>query len=148
MTHDLQTWVIVLSLALLASVMLQIFFMGILLRLLRALRPRPGQCGLWDLTDRALVALNDADRATRTTVEILEQIKPVVEQAASISRRQLSHADQVVEEFLTGVERIERDVNTVRNWPVREARAWSAGFTSAITAFFRMNGTAAKGKRW
>lgn len=148
MDRTLQIWLIVISLALIASMFMQIFLVSILIRLLAAVRPRPGQHGLVEIADRAGAALEGADRAIRTTVDMLEEIRPVVHQAATVSRRQLSHADRVLGDVLTGVSRIQSDVSYVRNWPVREARAWSAGVMTAMIAFFRPNGTATKGKRW
>ncbi len=148
MDHNLQIWVIVVTVVLIASVFMQIFIMGVFIRLLAIFRPKPGQRGLQEFVERATVACEHADRAIRTTAEILDHIKPVVNEAASVSLRQLSHADQVVEEVLTDVDRMHRDVTAVRNWPVREARALSAGVTSAMTVFFRSNGSGNKGKRW
>ena len=72
----------------------------------------------------------------------------MVNQAASVSRRRISHADQVLGDAVDGVARIQRDLSIVRNWPIREARALSVGVTSAMLAFFRGNGTANKGQKW
>ena len=121
--------------------------MAILIRLLSLLRPKPGQRGVREIANRALEAIEGADRALKLTVDMLEEVRPVVNQAASISQRQLSHADQVVGNALEGVARIQRDVSIVRNWPIREAHALTVGATAAMIAFFRRNGTADKGQR-
>lgn len=148
MDRTLQIWLIVISLALLASIFLQIFLMTIFNRLLSLLRPKPGQRGFREIADRALEAIEGTERAIELTVDILEEVEPVVNQAASVSRRQLSHADQVVGNALERVARIQHDVSIVRNWPIREARALSAGIATAMIAFFRRNGTVDKGQRW
>jgi hypothetical protein len=148
MDPTLQIWMIVISLALLASILLQIFLMATFIRLLTHLRPKPEQRGLREITDRALEAIEGADRAIKVTVDMLEEVRPVVNQAASVSRRQLSHADQVVGNALDGLARIQHDVNLVRNWPMREARALSTGVATAMFALFRRNGTANKRQRW
>lgn len=124
MDRNLQGWLIVVSLALIASIAIQIFIMERLLALLRSSTERHG---LREIVDKAFDALDALDRASKTAAQILEQIKPTVDQAASISRRQLSHADQVVGEVLTGVERINH------------------GIGAAITAFFKKDGGTSKG---
>jgi hypothetical protein len=148
MDHNLQIWLIVISLALVASAAMQIFIAGVFARLLMLLRPSVGRAGLTEIADRALEAVEFADRATRSIVEILEQGKPVVDEAAGVSRRHLSHADQVVGEVLTGIERINHAANGVMMWPFHEARAWSAGARSAMAIFFKTNGNISTGKRW
>jgi len=148
MDRTLQIWMVVVSLALIASIFVQIFLMAIFIRVLAILRPKPGQRGIHEIAEKALETIENTDRAIKLTVNMLEEIKPVVSQAASVSRRQISHADQVFEDALEGVARIQRNVGFVRNWPFRQARALSAGVTTALMAFFRVNGTANKGQRW
>jgi hypothetical protein len=148
MDRTLQIWLIVISLALIASIFVQIFLMAIFIRLLSILRPKPGQRGVHEIADRALEAIENTDRAIKVTVNMLEEIRPVVNQAASVSLRQISHADRVLGDALDGVARIQRDVSIVRKWPIREARALSAGVTSAMIALFRGNGGANKGRKW
>jgi|ERR1700722_18528161 hypothetical protein len=148
MDRTLQIWLIVISLALLASIFLQIFLMSVFIQLLSALRPKPGQRSLGEIADRAYEVIEGADRAMKVTVEMLKEVEPVVIQAASVSRRGIMHADQVVGDALEGVARIQHDVNIVTNWPFREARALSAGVFTAMASFFRKNGTAKKGQRW
>ncbi len=148
MDSTLKIWLIVISLALIASIAVQIFLMAIFIRLLSILRPKPGQRGIHQIADRALEAIENTNRAMKAAVNMLEEIKPVVNQAASVSRRQLSHADQVLGDALDGVARIQRDVSIVRNWPIREARALSAGVINGMFAFFRGNGAANKGQKW
>jgi len=148
MDRTLQIWLIVISLALIASIFVRIFLMAIFIRLLSILRPKPGQRGIHEIADRALEAIENTDRAIKVTVNMLEEIRPVVNQAASVSRRQISHADQVLGDALDGVARIQCDVSIVRNWPIREARALSVGVISAMIAFFRGKGTANKEQKW
>jgi len=148
MDRTLQIWLIVISLALLASVFFQIFLMATFIRILSILRPKPGQRSLAEIVDRTYEAIEGTDRAIKLTVEMLKEVEPVVIQAASASRRQIMHADQVVGDALDTVARIQQDVSTVRNWPIREARALSAGVFTAMASFFRKNGTANKGQRW
>jgi hypothetical protein len=148
MDRTLQIWLIDISLALIASIFVQIFLMAIFIRLLSILCPKPGQRGIHEIADRALEAIENTDRAIKVTVNMLEEIRPVVNQAASVSRRQISHVDQVVVDALDGISRIQRDVSIVRNWPIREARGLSVGVISAMIAFFRGNGTANKGEKW
>jgi len=148
MDRNLQIWFIVITFGPIATMFMHIFLVSILIRLQAALRPRPGQRSLLEIADRAGAALEGADRAIRTTVDILEEIKPVVHQTASVSRRELPHADRVFGDAPTGVARIQSDVSYLRSCPMREARAWSAGVMTAMIAFFPSNGTAGKGKRW
>jgi hypothetical protein len=95
MDRTLQIWLIVISLALIASIFVQIFLMAIFIRLLSILRPKPGQRGIHEIADRALEAIENTDRAIKVALNMLEEIRPVVNQAASVSRRHISHADQV-----------------------------------------------------
>jgi hypothetical protein len=148
MDSTLQIWLIVISLALLASIFLQIFLMATFIRLLSVLRPKPGQRSIAEIADRTYEAIASLDRTLKVTVNMLEEVEPVVAQAASVSRRQIMHADQVVGDALNAVARIQRDVTIVRNWPVRQSRAVTAGVFTAMASFFRKNGTASKGPRW
>lgn len=148
MERTLQIWLIVISFALIASIFVQIFLMAIFIRLLSILRPKPGQRGVHEIADRALEAIENTDRAIKVTVNLLEEIRPVVNQASSVLCRQISHADRVLGDALDGVGRIQRDVGIVRKWPIREARALSAGVTSAMIALFQGNGGANKGQKW
>ena len=148
MDRTLQIWLIVITLALIASIFVQIFLMAIFVRVLSIVRPEPGQGGIREIADRALEAIENTDRAIKSTVNMLEEIRPVVNQAASVSRRQISHADQVLGDALDGAARIQRDVSIVGNWQIREARALSVGVTTAVIAYFRGNETANKRRKW
>ena len=148
MDRTLQIWLIVISLALLASIFLQIFLMATFIRILSIVRPKQGQRSFGEIADRAYQATDGADRAIKLTVDMLKEVEPVVSQAASVSRRQIMHADQVVGDALEGVARIQHDVSLVRNWPLRKTRALSAGVLSAMASFFRKNGGANKRQRW
>jgi hypothetical protein len=89
-------------------------------------------------------------RAAKITTELLDQFRPTVEQAAIVSRRQLAHSDQVIEEVLEDVERINEGVHNVAaavRFPFREAFALSAGIRSATATFFRRTGNSGKRKQ-
>jgi hypothetical protein len=146
--YTLQLWLIVISLALLASIILQLFLVSIFIRPLSALRPKSGQRSLAQIADRAYETIEDADGAIRATVDMLMEAEPVVSHAASASGRQIMRADQVIGDALDGVARIQQDVRIVRNWPIREARALHAGMLTTVASPFRTNGTVNEGHRW
>ena len=145
MDRDLQIWLIVVSVALIASVAIQLFIIG---RLLVLVRFSLGRHNLHEIVDKAFDALDRVDRTTEAANQLLEQIRPTVDQVAGISQRQLPRADQVVGEVLTSVQRINHDVNAAISWPSREAHAWSAGVRSALSALFRKDGDPTKGQQW
>ena len=145
MDQVLQILLIAVALALIASISIQIFLMG---RLLGVLRSGLGRHPLNEIVDKAFETLDGVDRATQAATQVMKQIKPTVEQVASVSQRQLSHADQVVNEVLTGVERINHDVNAAIRWPAREAHAWSAGVRTAFGSLFGKGPSLSKEKQW
>ena len=145
MDQVLQILLIAVALALIASIAIQIFLMG---RLLSLLRSGLGRHALHEIVDKAFEALEGVDRATQAATQVMEQIKPTVQQVASVSQRQLSHANQVVDEVLTGVERINHNVNAAIRWPSREAHAWSTGVRTALAALFGKSKNLRKEKQW
>jgi hypothetical protein len=147
MDRSLQVWLFVIALALIASIFVQIFLMAIITRQLSTLRPKPGHRGIHEIADRVLEALKDTDRAIKVTVNMLEEIRPVMNHAASVSRRQITYADQVLGNFLDGIVHIQRDMRMVRSWSIREARDLSSGVISAMVALSRGNGSANKGQK-
>jgi hypothetical protein len=91
------------------------------------------------------------NRTTKITTELLEEIRPAVEQAAIVSERHLAHADQVIGEVLGDVERINQGVHKVPavvGSPFREAHAFSSGIRSAAATLFRRAVTSNKRKQW
>ena len=97
-----------------------------------------------------LLALLSAIQLFKITTELLGQIRPTAEQAAIVSRQQLVHADQVIEEVLEDVERINQGVHNVAaavRFPFREAFALSAGIRSATATFFNRAGNSSKRKQ-
>jgi ABC-type transporter Mla subunit MlaD len=91
------------------------------------------------------------NRTTKTANEFLTQIRPTVEQAMNVSRRQLSHADKVVGEVLNNVEKINqplRDFAAAVNVYFSEAHALSAGVRSATATLFGKASDPHKRKQW
>jgi hypothetical protein len=145
MEPTLQIVLIVVALALLASIAIQVFMMA---RLLSFFRSGMGRRGLDQIIDKAFDAVDGVDRATSAATEVLEKLKPSVEHLASVSQRQLSHADQVVDEVLSSVGSINHNVNAAIHWPAREAHAWTAGVRTALFSYFKKNGDSAREERW
>jgi outer membrane protein assembly factor BamA len=81
--------------------------------------------------------VNSINRAARDTADLIEQIKPVVEDAASVSHRQLARADQVLSDVLTRVEAISENVEKGIVQPAREIQAISAALRRGLAVFFR-----------
>ena len=149
MERDLQIWLIIVFLALLIAI--QIFVIAFLIRVLNLLKPAPGSGGVRDIAAKVVETMEALSRTTKTTNEFLTQIRPTVEQAVSISRRQLSHADQVVGEALKNVERINQalhDVAAAVSVSFSEAHAISAGVRSATATLFGKASDPHKGKQW
>ena len=149
MQHDLQIWLIVILLALLSAI--QLFIITFLIRLANLVKPTPGAPpGIHEIAARIMETMEGMHRAAKITTELLGQISPTVEQAAIVSRRQLAHADQVIEEVLEDVERINQGVHYVAaavRFPFREAFALSAGIRSATATFFNRAGNSSKRKQ-
>ena len=131
MDHSLQIWIIVISAVLILSVGIEIFVLVVFVKLLTALRPVPGRRSLQEIADKAYQTLDSVDKTAKSMDQILIQVKPTIDQATSISQRQLTHADQVVGDMLTGVERLNTVVSAVSNLP---SRAMSAGVRIAMAA--------------
>lgn len=146
MSPNFQFWLILVFLALILSLAVQIFVMAIFIRLLTRLQPAPGAPGLREFFDKSLQAAINVDRAARAAGEMLEQINPQVRHIANISERRLAHADRVAGEVLTTIESINRNVDTVASWPLREGSAWSAGLRSASIAMFKKQRDSTKGR--
>ena len=148
MQHDLQIWLIVILLALLSAI--QLFTITFLIRLANLVKPAPGAPGIHEIAARIMETIEGMHRAAKITTELLGQIRPTVEQAAIVSRRQLAHADQVIEEVLEDVERINQGVHNVAGavrFPFREAFALSAGIRTATATFFNRAGNSSKRKQ-
>jgi len=149
MERDLQIWLIIVFLALLIAI--QVFVIAFLIRVLNLLKPTPGSAGVRDVTAKVVETMEALNRTTKTTNEFLTQIRPTVEQAVSISRRQLSHADKVVGEVLDNVERINQTVHNFAaavSVSLSEAHAISAGIRSATSTLFGKASDSNKRKQW
>jgi signal transduction histidine kinase len=149
MERDLQIWLIIVFLALLIAI--QIFVIAFLIRVLNLLKPASGNGGLRDIAAKVVETMEALSRTTKTTNEFLTQIRPTVEQAVSISRRQLSHADQVVGEALKNVERMNQAVQEVAatvSVSFSEVLAISAGVRSATATFLGKASDSHKRKQW
>ena len=146
MDRDLNVWVIVVAAAATIAVLLQLaFVVGLLFGIrrlsakMKELRAKSSSRGpaLRELLTTAREALENINRAAKNTADITERIKPVVEDAASVSRRQLARADKVLGEVLTRVERISDFVEQDIVQPAREIHALSAAVRSTLAVFFR-----------
>jgi hypothetical protein len=149
MERDLQIWLIIVFLALLIAI--QVFVIAFLIRVLNLLKPAPGNGGVRDIAAKVVETMEALNNTTKTVNEFLTQIRPTVEQAVSISRRQLSHADQVVCEALNNVERINQAVYNVASAvsvSFSEAHAISAGVRSATATLFGKASDSHKRKQW
>jgi hypothetical protein len=90
MDANFRIWLIVVSLALISSVMVQI------VRLLAMVRPVTGSGpGLREIFDKAFQAATAVDRAARAAGDILEQISRQVHHSANVSVKRLAYADRV-----------------------------------------------------
>ena len=148
MQHDLQTWLIIILLALVSVI--QLFIIAFLIRLSNQVKLAPGGPRPEEIAGGIMETMEGMHRAAKITTELLDQIRPTVEQTAIVSRRQLAHADQVIEEVLEDVERINEgvhDVATAVRFPFREAFALSAGMRSATATFFRRAANSGKRKQ-
>jgi hypothetical protein len=148
MDRNLEIWVIVGCIALALSAVVQIFFMAAFLRLAALFRPVPGRPGPSEILDKIIETTATLERVTKSMAQIVDELKPVVNQVSTVSSRQINHADQVVGEVLTTVERINSSVNSAISRPFREAHALSAALRTAATALFKTNDNSYKGKRW
>ena len=137
MERDFQIWLIVFFLGL--HIGIQLLIIVFLIRMLNLLKPTLGTPGVRDIATKAVATMEAVNRATTTTAELMTQIRPTVQQAASISKRQLSHADQVVGDVLDSVEGINQAVHDVAaaiGASLREAHAVSVGVRSATSTYF------------
>ena len=83
---------------------------------------------LAELAATAREALETINRVAKNTVEIIERIKPLVNEATSVSRSQLARADQVLGDLLRQLETISQHIER----GVREIQAILAGVRSAL----------------
>ena len=137
MERDLQIWLIIVFLALLIAI--QVFVIAFLMRVLKLLRPTTGSAGVRDIAAKVAETMEALNRTAKTTNEFLTQIRPTVEQAVAVSRRQLSHADRVVGEVLNNVERVNQAIHSFAaaiSVSFSEAHAISAGVRSATAMLF------------
>ena len=137
MDRDLQMWLIVLATATALSVTIEL---GILLGLflgVRRVRAKIKEVlaassskgpSLAELAASAREALETINRVAKDTAEIIEGIKPLVNEATSVSRSQLARADQVLGDLLTQLETISQHIER----GVREIQAILAGVRSAL----------------
>jgi uncharacterized protein YoxC len=149
MERDLQIWLIIVFLAILIAI--QVFVIAFLIRVLNLLKPTPGSAGVRDIAVKVVETMEALNRTTKTTNEFLTQIRPTVEQAVNISRRQLSHADQVIGEVLNNVERINqavREFAAAVSVSFSEAHAISAGVRSATATLLGKASDSHKRKQW
>jgi len=148
MDSNFRIWLIVVSLALISSVVVQIILMFIFVRLLALVRPVTGSGpGLREIFDKVLQAATAVDRAARAAGDTLEQISLQVHHVANISEKRLADADRVAGEVLTTVERINHNVGAVTGWPFREAMALSAGLRTGATALFTRRHRSTEGRQ-
>jgi hypothetical protein len=148
MDHNLEIWIIAGCIALSVSAVVQLFFMAAFLRVAALLRPAPGRPSPSEILDKVIETTATLERVTKSMAQMLDELKPVVDQVSTVSLRQVNHADQVVGEVLTTVERINSSVNSAISRPFREAHALSAAVRTAATALFKTNDNSYKGKRW
>jgi uncharacterized protein YoxC len=149
MERDLQIWLIIIFLALLIAI--QVFVIAFLIRVLNLLKPTAGSAGVRDIAAKVVNTMEALTTTTKTANEFLTQIRPTVEQAVNVSRRQLSQADKVVGEVLNNVERINRplrDFATAVSVSFSEAHAISAGVRSATATLFGKASDSHKRKQW
>lgn len=148
MDFNFQIWLIVVSLALICSVMLQIVLMTVIVRLLAmARRITGGGAGINEIFDKVLHAATAIDRAAGAAGDTLEQLNLQINHMSNISEKRLADADRVAGEVLTTVERINHDVAAFTGWPFREAMAWSAGLKTGATVLFRSRNRSIAGRQ-
>jgi uncharacterized protein YoxC len=148
MERELQTWLMIIFLALLIAV--QLFIIAFLVRLSKVLKPVPGSPGLRDIAARIMETTEGVNRVAKTATQLLDQIRPAVDQVASVSRRHVAHADHVIDDVLNDVERVNQQFHNLAaavSLPLREALALSAGIRSAAAMFFRRAGNSTK-RKW
>ena len=99
MSRDFDAWVIFVAAAATLAVLLQLGFVVALLfgirtlsAKIREMRAKSGSGGpaLRDLVTTARDTLDHINRVAKDTAELTERIKPVVQQAADVSHRQLT----------------------------------------------------------
>jgi hypothetical protein len=137
MERDLQIWLFIVFLALLIAI--QVFVITFLVRVLNLLGPTTGSGGVREIAAKVAETMEALNRTAKTINEFLTQIRPTVEQAVNISRRQMSHADRVVGEVLNNVERINQALHNFAaavSVSFNEVHAISAEVRSATATFF------------
>ena len=146
MERDLDAWFIVIAAAATLAVLVQLGFLVALFFAIRRLSAKIKEIratsgvrvhALRDLALTAHEAVNNINRAAKNTADLTERIKPVVEDAASVSHRQLARADKVLGDVFTHVERTSGYVEQDIVQPARELHALSAAVRSALAVFFR-----------
>ena len=137
MERDLQIWLFIVFLALLIAI--QVFVITFLVRVLNLLRPTTGSGGVRAIAAKVAETMEALNRTAKTINEFLTQIRPTVEQAVNISRRQMSHADRVVGEVFNNVERINQALHNFAaavSVSFSEVHAISAEVRSATATLF------------
>ena len=137
MERDLQIWLFIVFLALLIAI--QVFVITFLVLVLNLLRPTTGSGGVRDIAAKVAETMEALSRTAKTINEFLTQIRPTIEQAVNISRRQMSHADRVVGEVLNNVERINQALHNFAaavSVSFSEVHAISADVRSATATLF------------
>lgn len=143
MERDLRIWLVLSSVFFALLILIQISVIAVLIRLSNLLKLTPGRPGLHEIAARVVETIEDMHRATKTTAGILSQLKPTLDEAVIVSRRQLAHADHVVGDILDGAERINQAFHKIAlalNLPFTEAHALSAGLRSAAATLLRKGG--------
>src|SRR6266542_3307938 len=135
MDRDVQMWLIVLAAATALSVTIQLAVLLGLLIFARRVRAKLKSFlasssskgpSLSEVAASAQQALDTINRLAQNLTDLIERIRPVVDQAATVSRTQVARADQVLGGVLTNLEKAGLQVEQ----GVREVRAVSAGFRS------------------
>ena len=150
MERDLRIWLVLTTVFLALLILIQISVIAFLIQLSNLLKLTPGKPGLREMAARVVETIEAMHRTTKTTAEILSQLKPTLDEAVIVSRRQLAHADHVVGDILDGAERINQAFHKIAlafSLSFTEAHALSAGFRSAAVMLFRKGGYLDKRKQ-
>jgi hypothetical protein len=140
MDRDVQIWLIVLAAATALSVMIQVgSLVGLYLGIRRLRAKIETICAaatkgpsLPEIATNAREALESANRAARNTAEIIERIKPLVNETSILCHGQMARANQVFSDFLTRVETISQQGER----SVHEFQALFSGLRSAFAVLF------------
>src|SRR5438034_11111446 len=142
MERDVQIWLIVFAAATALSVTIRL---GIVLGLFlggRRVRAKIKEVlaassskgpSLAEIAASARETLETINRVAKNTAEIIEGVKPLVNEATSVSRSQLARADQVLGDLRIQLETISQHIKR----GVREIQAILAGVRSALAEIGR-----------